>query len=418
MEYSGGFVSDAAVERDLTPQQLLDPRVLDEPGEFYRRLREQAPVWRVPGTSIFVVSTFDAIAQAVVRPGDFSSNLRVFLYRDADCAPATLPFDGEEFDVLATADAPVHTLHRKSVFPELVAKRMAALRPEVTELADARIDGALATGSSEFMEAIANAVPIRVVSRLIGFEGEDPDLLLDAAFSSTHLLAATESLDELTRSMARTGAITDWIAAQLDRGIEEGGEGLLGLVGAAVAAGEMEHGAGVMILQTLLSAGGESTTSLLGNGAYLLATRPDLQETLRARPELLAPFIEEALRLESSFRYHMRSTPQATELCGVEIPAGATVLLLWGAANRDPAEFEDPDEIRLDRTTPRHHLGFGRGMHFCVGAPLARMQAEVVLGRFLARTREFKLDPHRPPTRALSLMVRRFTSLPLQVLAG
>ena len=185
------------------------------------------------------------------------------------------------------------------------------------------------------------------------------------------------------------------------------------MIGAAVAAGDIEFGEGLVIMHTLLSAGGESTTSLLGSAIHMLALNPELQARLRDEPRLVAPFIEEALRLESPFRYHMRHATRATEVHGVPIAAGSTVLLFWGAANRDPAEYDRPDDVVLDRPAPKHHLAFGRGIHFCVGAPLARLEAEVVLTRLLARTEHFALDPDQPPTRVNSLMVRRFSALPL-----
>ena len=153
----------------------------------------------------------------------------------------------------------------------------------------------------------------------------------------------------------------------------------------------------------------------LGNAVHLLATDLVLQDRLRSDPTLLTPFIEEALRVESPFRQHMRQVRHDTELQGVDIPAGSTVLLMWGAANRDPAEYDRPDEVVLDRPSPRHHVGFGRGIHLCVGAPLARLEADIVLGRLLAGTRRFTLDPERPPVREDSLMIRRFVSLPLLV---
>ncbi|MGH3053918.1 MAG: cytochrome P450, partial [Gaiellaceae bacterium] len=187
----------------------------------------------------------------------------------------------------------------------------------------------------------------------------------------------------------------------------------LGVIGTAVATGDIEFGEGLVIMHTLLSAGGESTTSLLGSAIHMLALNPELQARLRDEPRLVAPFIEEALRLESPFRYHMRHATRATEVHGVPIAAGSTVLLFWGAANRDPAEYDRPDEVVLDRPAPKHHLAFGRGIHFCVGAPLARLEAEVVLTRLLARTEHFALDPDQPPTRVNSLVVRRFSALPL-----
>jgi cytochrome P450 len=171
------------------------------------------------------------------------------------------------------------------------------------------------------------------------------------------------------------------------------------------------------ILHTLLSAGGESTTSLLGNAVRILAENPDLQERLRRNPEQIPTFVEEALRLEPPFRYHMRSVPKDTTLGGVDIPAGATVLLLWGAGNRDAAEFERPDEIDLQRPVPRLHMAFGRGIHHCVGAPLARVEARNVLTVLLERTSSITLDPEHPPQWVNSLMVRRHEQLPVRLIA-
>lgn len=399
----------------LAPQMLLDRAVIDDPYPFYRRLVSEAPVWRVPGTDVVIVSSFAAISEAVKRVADFSSNIRGLLYRGDDGVPLVLPFDGGEgVDTLATADPPVHTAHRSAVFPELVSRRMATLRPEVEELARRHLDAARTSSSVEAMGAIANAIPIRVVSKLIGFRSEEPEKLLRAAFDSTAMLAATQPLSVINECMERTFEVVGWIAEQLQQAREAGDhDGIISAIVTAIDAGEMGEGEGMVIMHTLLSAGGESTTSLLGNAMHLMATMPDLQARLRSDRALLTPFIEEVLRLESPFRYHLRHAPADTELMGVPVPAGATVLLLWAAANRDPAEYDRPDEVVVEREAPRHHLGFGRGIHLCVGAPLARLEAEVVLGLLLDLTSNIALDDRRPPERENSLMVRRFAQLPL-----
>jgi cytochrome P450 len=231
------------------------------------------------------------------------------------------------------------------------------------------------------------------------------------------MLAATKPLGEIQATMGRSFEVMSWIGDQLQRSVDRGGEGILGVVAAAVGAGDLEFSAGLVIMGTLLSAGGESTTGLLGNAIHMLALQPELQDRLRDDPRLVLPFIEEALRLESPFRYHLRHATRTTELHGVPVAAGSTVLLLWGAANRDPAEYERPDDVVLDRPSPKHHVAFGRGIHFCVGAPLARLEAEIVVTQLLAGTERFALDPDRPPTRVDSLMVRRFETLPLMVTA-
>jgi cytochrome P450 len=407
----------AVTQIDLPGTLLLDPMVIDDPYPFYRRLRDEAPVWQVSDTGLFTVSTFDLVSEVTGRVDDFSSNITRLFYRDDAGLPCRVPFGEDVGQVLATADPPAHALHRGSVFPELVAKRMQTLEPDVVAIADACIDEALAHESADFMSVVGNIVPITMITRLIGFHDGDRDQLLRAAFDSTEMLGGTLSLDELGALMARSAEVQAYIAGQLASARQAPNDDLLGAVAHGLSDGIFEELGALVMLQTLLSAGGESTTSLLGSSVRILAEDQSLQDQLRARPERIPIFVEEALRLESPFRFHMRSAPRDTTLGGVDIPAESTLLLLWGSANRDPAEFEHPDRVDLGRSTPRHHVGFGRGMHHCVGAPLARMEARVVLTLLLERTQHIALDPRDPPRWVDSLMVRRHEHLPVVLVA-
>lgn len=403
----------ASVTPDLSPHLLLDPAVVADPYPFYAALREQAPVWQVPGTEIFTVASFDALTEALSRTDVISSNIEALLYRDDDGRPARIRFGGAGVHTLATADPPLHAIHRSAVFPELVAKRMLALEPAIADLTDGLVrDGLARGGELDFMTAVGNLVPITVIGWLIGFTDADPHALLQAAFDSTEMLAATMSRAELETMFTRTDRIGAWLADQLQRALDEPGTDLLGAVARGVDEGAFTFESAVVVLHTLLSAGGESTSSLLGNAVRILAERPALQERLRADRTLIAPFVEEALRFESPFRLHLRVAHADTELAGTPIPNGATLLMLWGSANRDPAEFDRPDEIVLDREVPRHHVAFGRGIHHCVGAPLARIEARVVLEAILDQTAFFELAGE--PRWVNSLMVRRHEELPLR----
>jgi cytochrome P450 len=254
-----------------------------------------------------------------------------------------------------------------------------------------------------------------MISRLIGFHDSDLDQLLTAAFDSTAMLGSTLTYDELMERITRTSEIETWIANQLSTAANRPADDLLGTVARGVESGVFTDVEAIVTLHTLLSAGGESTTSLLGNAVRLLAEHPDLQEHLRHNPEQIPAFVEETLRLESPFRYLMRSARRDTTLGGVDIPADATVLLLWSAANRDAAAFERPDDIDLQRQVPRGHLAFGRGIHYCVGAPLARVEARTVLTVLLQRTSSITLDPQHAPRWVNSLMVRRHEHLPIRL---
>ena len=401
----------------ISGTHLLDPAVIDEPYRFYEDLRAGAPVWEVPGTGIFTVATFQLLAEAAGRVEDFSSNINCLLYRDTDGMPSRLPFGDAGVQALATADPPMHALHRDTVFPELVAKRMAALEPDIVEISEECVSQALKQGSVDFMAAIGNVVPITMISRLIGFHDSPLDELLNAAFDSTAMLGSTLSYDELVALIARTSEIQEWVSGQLSAAMTEPTTDLLGAVAQGVRSEAFSEYEAIVILHTLLSAGGESTTSLLGNAVRILAEHSDLQHEIRENPELIPMFVEEALRLEPPFRYHMRFVAHDTALGGVEIPAGATALLLWGSANRDPEVFDHPETIDLNRKVPRRHVAFGRGIHHCVGAPLARVEARNVLSVLLARTSDIALDPQHPPQWANSLMVRRHEELPLHLVA-
>jgi cytochrome P450 len=399
--------------QEISANLLLDPHTIQNPYPFYRRLQQQAPVWRVPGTEIFVVTSYALLTEAARRVEDFSSNMRCFLYRDESGLPARLDIGDFAVQALASADPPVHTTHKRTVFPKFVEKRMALLEPEIIALAAGLTEQAVAKQNIDFMAEVGNRVPISVVSKLIGFRDADMDALLHAAFDSATIVCATASQQRLGELMMRSNDIRVWISEQLEMAANKPGEDLLTSIGQGVASGAFDNNVALIILQTLLGAGGESTTSLLGNATGYLAENPEMQQLLREQPEQIPAFIEEILRLESPFRHMLRFVTKDTTLGDVEIPAGATVLLFWGAGNRDPEMFERPDEVILDR--PLRHLTFGRGIHQCVGAPLARLEGRVVLSVLLDQTRNFTLDPDHPPEWFNSLQARRYERLPLQL---
>ena len=401
----------------LDDVDVLDVNLLAEPYAFYRRLREEAPVWRVPGVDLFLVSTWDGVAEATGQVEDLSSNLSTLVVRGRDGQPELFDTSvlGPGTTTLATSDPPAHTVHRKAVFPELVADRMVLLEPAIEASVDERLAALRMQGSVEWTSAVANPVPIIAMALAIGFPPEDHPLLLPWAFDGTDLLAGTRTLEEMGPLFAAADAGRRYVSARLDGALAGPGDDVIGAIARAVTTGTLTRDEAIGTLIVLLGAAGESTASLLGNAVRILAEDAVLQTRLRGDRSLVPAFVEEAVRLESPFRGHYRQARRDTEVAGATIPAGATVYLLWAAANRDPKEFDRPDEVMLDRHAPRHHLGFGRGIHSCVGAPLARLEANVALGMLLDRTSNFRLDPSLPPTWAHSVFVRRHERLHLAV---
>jgi cytochrome P450 len=197
------------------------------------------------------------------------------------------------------------------------------------------------------------------------------------------------SEDSVNASMKSLGELNAYIVEHLNRAQSAPSDDLISVLATVCSEGQLDRFTAQMILISLFSAGGESTASLLGTAVTILATQPELQRALRDDPLLMPTFIEETLRLEPPFRAHHRHVLHDTELAGCALEKDSRILLLWGAANRDPAQFDAPDELRLDRPKTKGHMTFGKGLHFCLGAPLARLEASTVLGLLLERTSWF-----------------------------
>ena len=161
---------------------------------------------------------------------------------------------------------------------------------------------------------------------------------------------------------------------------------MMGALIDAVREGKMSRAEATATVMQIIIAGSDSSASMMGSMVRLLAQNPDVQEELRAQPELVPNFIEETLRLESPFQGHFRQTKVPVEVLGERLPAKARVMLLWAAGNRDPRKWADPDRIDLHRVGARQHLGFGHGIHLCLGAPIARMEGRIAMEQLLERT--------------------------------
>ena len=388
-----------------------------DPYPLFERLRRQAPVWALPDENTYLLSTWELVADATRRVKDFSNHFRYTAYRHADGTLGMLETGAIGPDVFAGADPPVHTEQRKIFFAELVQHKIDAIEPYVTAVTDELLDSLLVAERADAARGLAHALPIRVIAdRVVGFRDADVDQLRQWMFDGSQMVGGLMSLEQMAESAGTAVGLMSWTDAQLDAAIASPSEGdVLGVSAAAVRRGALTREEASFNLMVLLGAGAETTTSLIGIAIELLAARPDLQETLRADPARVAGFIEEVLRYEAPFRYHPRTAAHDVELNGVHIPEGALVLLLWASANRDPAVFERPDELMLDRRNTHLHFGFGRGIHHCVGAPLARLETRVVLTRLLARTRSFALDARQDPQWSRSIWIHRHESLPLVV---
>jgi cytochrome P450 len=419
---SPGFVIRGTLGA-MTPreaaQSLFAPEAVDSPHRFYAQLRREAPVVEVGSSGVFLVATAALVEQALARAEDLSSHLTGLLLTEDGGEPGVFDMSGvgESTDVLATADDPEHAAHRRVVQPRLALGQVVRLEPWLRERARERTR-AFVRREHDYAAAVADPLPSEVTSRLLGFPAADLARIQHWAMQGGAMLAGVISraeLGALAAVSAEHGAyLARHFATSQGNAEARAGAPLLDALLSAVERGEMTLRTAVGIAVILVGAGGESTAAWIGNAVRILAEQPGLQARLRADPALVPAFLEEALRLEPPFRFHYRHVKRTTVLGGVTLRAGSRACLLWASANRDEAAHERPNDVDLARVRLRDHLSFGRGIHFCVGAALARLEARIAIEELLAATDHFSLDPARPPRRTRSIFIGRHEALPLR----
>lgn len=405
------------------PARLFDADVIDDPQLFFAELRRERPISRVGNTSIHLVASWKLIEECLKRESDFSANLRGVLVRGEEGLPESfeIPYAGAA-DVIATADEPHHSVHRALLRPQLVSSRIHPLEAALRAWTKQALEPLFEAGGGDFA-TLAETLPARAVSHILGLPQRDSERFRAWSMMGGDMLAGDVSPARMAELGAETRRMAAYLAKQLatteDDPIRRPDATLLQALAQGVREQRISLQQAVGISIVLFGAGGESTASLLGSALRRLAEMPGLARRLRSSPRLIPRFVEEVVRLEPPFKFHYRSVLRDCQLGGYEIEAGGTLMLLWASANRDTAIFDDPDRVRLDRKHPKHHMGFGRGNHFCIGAPLARLEARVVIEETLANTKSLRLSRNARPRYAPSIFVRRLEQLPIEVeLAG
>jgi cytochrome P450 len=328
---------------------------------------------------------------------------------------------GDPIHVLSTADPPIHTRHRKLLQAHLSPSAVAALEPAITRIVDDQL-GVLLAGPGGAVDAVAifsDPVPVRTIFELIGLPGEDAARINQLVSDTGALLDGVTLREGMSAAMHAAMELTAYVREHLERSLEMPADerrGLLGVFSSQIESGEVTAGEVGDMLVVLVSAGSETTASLIATTIVTLAQDPALQQHLRAHPEELPDALERILRADGPFQFHYRYAPGDTELGGVSIPARSRVLLMWAAANRPAAGDTSPPVVDADRG-PAPHFAFGRGLHFCIGAPVARLEARIAIERLLEATDHFELDPALPEVRRPSIFIRRHAALPLLVRA-
>ena len=404
------------------PNELFEPEIIANPQRLYARLRSETPMARVADTGVHLVAAWDLIETALARESDFSANLTGVLMRTPAGDPSifSLPerIGDDPGNVIATADEPAHALHRAIVQPRFSGSFVSMLEEPVRRWARDAIRDWLRGGAEDFVP-VAELVPARVVGSLLGLPEGDVSRFRTWAMIGGDILAGHLDASRLVLLAAEAMKMGEYLGEHLDRATEDlrldADAPLMHALARSVADGQIGRGAAIGIATVMFTAGGESTAALIGSTVRRLAEDRETTRVLRERRDLIPNFVEEVARLEPPFNFHYRLVRRDCELGGFELHPGDRLMLLWASANRDPAHFDEPDVLRLDRKHNKDHLTFGRGGHFCIGAPIARMEARIVCAELLDATKSVAPRSGHAPVYANSIMSRRLEHLHLDV---
>jgi cytochrome P450 len=366
----------------------LEPRFLDDPYPLYRALREHDPVHRMPDGSYFL-SRYDDCVAVYRDVATWSSDKRVdFRPNFGD----SLLYEHHTTSLVFN-DPPYHTRVRKLLAPAFTPRALRALQPRVEALVDRLLDAAAARGRFDLIDDFASAIPVQLIGDMLGVPQAERGPLRDWSLAILGALEPVLNREQFARGATAVADFKDYLTDLVRRRLRESnndeGEILSTLIGASAfdPRSTGERLSEIELLHNcifLLNAGHETTTNLIGNGIDLLIRHPQALQELRDDPALIEGAVEEFLRMESSNQLGNRRAARHTALGGIAMPKGTYVHIGIGAANRDPAQFSDPDRLDLARR-PNRHLAFGTGIHACAGLSLARMEGQVAIGRLVAR---------------------------------
>jgi cytochrome P450 len=391
--------------------EKLTPEFYANPYPTYRALRENEPVKRMPNGAWFL-TRYDDLVTAYKTTKVFSSDKKKeFLPKYGDS-----PLYEHHTTSLVFNDPPAHTRVRRLIMGALSPRAIAAMEPDLIKLVDGLLDGLAARGNVDLIDDFAAAIPIEVIGNLLDVpHGERGPLrdwslailgALEPVINAQVFARGNKAVEDflayleilVARRRAKPGNPERDVLTRLIQG-EDNGERL--------TSKELLHNC-----IFLLNAGHETTTNLIGNGLVALLNHPGEKTRLIENPDLIKTAVEEMLRFESSNQLGNRMTVEPVELGGIALPAGTPVTLCIGAANRDPAQFADPERLDVGRT-PNRHLAFGTGAHQCAGMALARLEGAIAISHFLKRFPDYALGGE--PVRGGRVRFRGFLSVPCQV---
>jgi cytochrome P450 len=389
------------------------PEVHEDPYPLYHQLRSEDPVHRSPLG--FWVLTRHADVLAVLRDPRMSRDPRrserMELLR-ASAEVDELLSEEEAAPSMLFVDPPDHTRLRALVSKAFTPGAVERLRPRVEAIVAELLDRVAGAGRMDVVEDLAYPLPVTVICELFGVPEADRDRFRAWSRELVRLLDPMVAADALDRALQARLALRGYLRELIaTRRSQPTGDLLSALIAAEDQGSQLSESELVSMCVLLLVAGHETTVNLIGNGTLALLRHPETRAGLAADAALPGKAVEELLRYDSPVQFTSRHALADLEIGGRRVRAGETVIAVLGAANRDPAQFPDPDRLDLARA-PNRHIAFGGGIHFCLGAPLARVEARIAISAVLARLPGMEPGPE-PPVRRDTVTLRGLSSLPV-----
>ena len=391
--------------------EKLTPEFYANPYPTYRALRENEPVKRMPNGSYFL-TRYDDLVAAYKNTKVFSSDKKKeFFPKYGD----SLLYEHHTTSLVFN-DPPAHTRVRRLIMGALSPRAIASMEGDLIRLVDMLLDRMAAKGKVDLIEDFASAIPIEVIGNLLDVPHDEREPLRDWSLAILGALEPVISAEVFARGNKAVKDFLAYLQMLVARRRAKPGDPSRDVLTRLIEGEENgERLTEKELLQNcifLLNAGHETTTNLIGNGLVALGAYPAEKKRLIENPDLIKTAVEEMLRFESSNQLGNRMTVEPFELGGIAMPPGTPVTLCIGAANRDPAQFADPENLDVGRT-PNRHLAFGTGAHQCAGMALARLEGAIAISRFLARFPKYELNGE--PVRGGRVRFRGFLRVPCAV---
>lgn len=405
-------MTEAAAKTDLSAIKrpddidLLDPAVQECPYHAYKVLQDQAPVYRDPRTGYYVVTKYDDLKEVLRNYDLYTRDIsgtydkevkseRQGYWRNADAVRRIFKEKGWPSVDSYGREPPSHSWLRRFIDPSFTAGRIKKMQPQIEALVNDLIDAFINDGAVEFVGQFCVPLPMHVIADRLGLPKADLPRLKAWSIDQVDAMSQRLSLEEEVACAERLVAFQHYLVAQFEEKRRDPGEDIISdLVQARDEQGEALSTTELLGITFALNIGGnETTTNSIAGGMLMLLEQPAIMAELRADRALVKNFIEEIIRLETPVQSLFRIARKDSVIRGVTIPKNAIIDMRFGAANRDPDEFDNPDRLDLHRKNPGKHLAYGTAHHHCIGAPLARQEMMIAFNVLLDRLENIRLAP-------------------------